>query len=79
MFKFSGILKKYTKASNFEKISEVIFQRKLGSGIEHSLIDEKIEQIQYEFVETYWKKKYGWKQLTGDTSKVFELAADARD
>lgn len=43
MFKFSGIMKKYTKAQNFESISEIIFSRKLGSGIEQSLIEENIE------------------------------------
>jgi hypothetical protein len=64
MFKFSGVLSKYSKAFDSNLIFDSIFFRNLVSGVNHSLVLDKIEPIQYDFVETYWQKKYGDKKKT---------------
>jgi len=62
MFKFSGVLSKYSKAFSTSQIFDQIFCKCLVSGVHHTLVLETIDPIQYDFVETYWQKKYGDKR-----------------
>ena len=70
MFKFSGVLAKYTKSFNSAQIFEAIFSKRLASGVDHTLFLSTIDPIQYDFVETYWRKKYGDKKK--GSSKGFQ-------
>lgn len=59
MFKFSGVLSKYSKAFDSNEIFDKIFNKSLLTEVHNSLLLEFIDPIQYDFVETYWQKKYG--------------------
>ncbi len=45
MFKFSGVISKYTKSFNASQIFEAIFSKRLASGVDHSLVLETIDPI----------------------------------
>jgi hypothetical protein len=77
MFKFSGVLSKYSKAFTASQIFDKIFSKALVSGVNHSLVLENIDPIQYDFVETYWHKKYGDKRnaKVQPNSRVYDESA----
>ena len=72
MFKFSGVLSKYSKAFDTNLLFDQMFSKNIVSGINHSLILDKIEPIQYDFVETYWQKKYGDKRKAKPNYRAHE-------